>query len=415
VVILLRPLLVAAFKASLALVCGPAAAQTPEAKIAWWSGEYDAAFVEAKARNVPLMFVFLQDGEEANERIVTSVFTDPDYIKATKRAVVAVLSHDSHPSKQETVDGEARAVCAKFGGCPCETHKRLEYPARKDFIGERVQTPQHVVILPDKTVFEHLLDVSPPNAYVDALRRAQVKLGPGVGRAEYRAAAKAVAEGERLVSAGDYLGAAKVARAALETVKGTKCAKGPEGVLETVEKAGRGRIDEAIKAEKASDVYRALKLLEEGGRDFAGANVVTAMKKESERIKATKAGREAASTLAREARAAPGWTAAEKAVEERDFLRARREFDKVAKVAEGTPLGGAASRRSAALAADPDLKALFDRADRDAAADAALRGAEGLLRSGEGSKGKAALEALVKDYAGTKAADAAKKRLAELK
>ena len=58
---------------------------------------------------------------------------------------------------------------------------------------------------------------------------------------------------------------------------------------------------------------------------------------------------------------------------------------------------------------------MFEKSDRETKADVALRAAEALVRGGDKEKGKSAFEAVVKDYAGTKAADAAKKRLDEWK
>jgi hypothetical protein len=407
-----RPAVVAALLAPFFLPVGFSRAQeAPNARIVWWSGEYEAAIAEAKARNVPLVFVFIQDGEEANERIVSGVFSDNEYVAAMKRAVPVVLSHEGHALKKETVDGEVKGVCSKFGGTTCEAHRRLEPYARADFVGPSVKTPLHVFVLPDRTVFDQMVDVAPPGAYVDTLKKAQAKLGRGVGRAEYLAAKGAVAEARRLVTAKDYVGAVKSARAAYEGVKGTSFGKDLEAVLVSVERAAAGRIEEALAAEKAGDAYRALKLLETGTKQFAGADAIAAMKKELERIKASKAGRAAATLLAREDRAQPSWTAAEKAVEERDFLRAKREFERVAKVAVDTPLAAAAEKRLAALAADPDLKALFDKASRESSAEAALRTAESLHRDGEKAKAKAAFENVLKAYPGTKAAEAAKKRL----
>lgn len=410
-----RRFVAAALTAPLLLLAAPAAAQ--EARIAWWSGDYDAAYEEAKVRNVPLVFVFIQDGEEANERIVTGVFPDNEYVAAMRRAVAVVLSHEAHALKKEVVDGESKGVCAKFGGCPCEAHKRLEPLARAEFftIGEGVQTPQHLFVLPDRTIFDRILDVAAPGAYVDVLKKAQAKLGRGIGRTEFLAAKKATTEARRLLEAKEYAPAHKAAKAAADGVKGTKFGEDLEAVIAAVERAATARLEEASSVAKNGDAYRALKLLDAGAGDFAGTTVVPAMKKEAERVRNTKAGREAAALISREARAAPVWAAAEKAISDRDYLRAKREFEKVAKLAAGAPLATEAEKRLAALAADPELKVLFEKADREAKADAALKAAEALLRDGGAAKGRPALEGVVKDYADTKAAEAAKRRLAELK
>ena len=59
---------------SLTLAAAGASAQQPSSsQVLWWSGTWDGAFEEAKTRNVPILVVFIQDGEEANERLAGGV------------------------------------------------------------------------------------------------------------------------------------------------------------------------------------------------------------------------------------------------------------------------------------------------------------------------------------------------------
>ncbi len=69
----------------------------------------------------------------------------------------------------------------------------------------------------------------------------------------------------------------------------------------------------------------------------------------------------------------------------------------------------------AELSKDPDLKALFDRDDREAQASAALKEADRLVRGGDREKARSALKDVVDRFAGTKAAEEAAKRLTDLK
>ena len=148
------------------LMVGAALAQQPSStQVLWWSGSWDGAFAEAKTRNVPVLVVFIQDGEEANERIVTGTFRDPEYVKMTHRCVPIVVSLQFHGLKKDETGGVVRAVCTKFGSTTCEAHQNLETPARVELCGTDVQTPQHVLVLPDKTIVARIIDVAPVSGY----------------------------------------------------------------------------------------------------------------------------------------------------------------------------------------------------------------------------------------------------------
>jgi tetratricopeptide (TPR) repeat protein len=407
-------------RAALVVILSGFAVFAPEAsaqasRILWWSGTFDDAFVEAKNRNVPLVFVFIQDGEEANERVVSGVFSDNDYVKAMKEAVPVVLSHEVHGLREDVVDGVRVGVCKKFGGCPCASHKELEAEARAEFVGMEVLTPQHVFVLPDKTVFDRMVDVFAPSAYADTLRRAQKKLGRGVGREPYRTALQKTEAGRKLLDEEKWNEAAKTLDEALAIVQGTPKAAIIEELTGRIDAAADARLKNVAAAETEGDFYRALRACEEGLADFADHKKKADFKKEQERLSKLPKGREAARLLAKEARARPSFDAAVAAVEAKEFVKAKRDFERAEKLAEGTPLAKEARRRLDAMTADPDVQAILERADREAAADEALKTADALLRAGDSAGAKAELTRILERFAGTRAAEGARKRLAELK
>lgn len=384
-------------------------------KIPWWAGTYEAAFAEAKERNVPVVFVFIQDGEEANERVVSGVFSDNDYRKAMRDVVPIVLSHDQHRLVNETIDGEVKAVCSKFGGCPCEAHKRLEMDARADFVGEEVKTPQHVFVLPTHEVVDRMIDVFPPAAYVDMIRKAQKKLGRGLGYEAYRAGKKALADVAKLLDAKEWTAALKAVKAVEASLKDTELGKKLDEKVARIHRAAEAAYGAAQAHEAKGDAYAAIVGFDDVARVFPGTPSEAAAKKDRDRVRNTPTGREAAKILAREERARPAFESAEKAVADKDYVRAQRDFERVKKTAEGTPLAAEADKRLGALKGDPDVRQILARAEREAAADAALRVADEAKKAGDAPRAKEAYADVVKRYAGTKAAAAAEKKLAELK
>ena len=393
----------------------PAAAQQSSGKIPWWSGTFEDIFEQAKQRNVPVVFVFIQDGEEANERVVAGVFADNDYRRAMRDAIPVVLSHEVHRLSKETVDGETRGVCSKFGGCPCEAHVRLEPQARGEFVGIEVQTPQHVFVLPDQTVFDRMIDVHSPGAYVEMIKKAQAKIGRGLGFDLYKSSLKALTEGRRLITLKDWSGALKIVRPAQKAAAGTELGKKLDRIEIEIEQAADAVIARAAELEKAGDAYGAVVMLDAAVKEFAAADNLPKLRKEAARIRTTPPGREAVKVLAREERARPSFTAAEKAATDRDYVKAARDYEKAAKIGEGTPLAAEAERRLDALRSDPAVKAMLDRASVEVAAGNALKAAEQMLSLGEKAKAKDAFADVVKNHAGTKAAEAAQKRLADWK
>ena len=84
------------------------------------------------------MVVFIQDGEEANERARRrAACKDPEYVKRTHKTVPIVVSLEFHGIKKEEVGGVVKGVCSKFGATTCEAHQNLETPARVELCGER--------------------------------------------------------------------------------------------------------------------------------------------------------------------------------------------------------------------------------------------------------------------------------------
>ena len=107
-------------------------------QVLWWAGTWDGAFAEAKVRNAPLLVVFIQDGEEANERLASGILRDPAYVKATLQTVPILANREFHGATKSEAGGVTKSVCSKFGGTTCEAHQKLESEARVALCGTEV-------------------------------------------------------------------------------------------------------------------------------------------------------------------------------------------------------------------------------------------------------------------------------------
>jgi hypothetical protein len=398
------------------LLAAPAVAQQAStSQVDWWSGAWDGAFAEAKIRNVPVMVVFIQDGEEASERTATGTFKDPEYVKMTHRCVPIVVSLQFHGIRKDEIGGVVKGVCSKFGATTCEAHQNLETPARVELCGSQVQTPQHVFVLPDKTIVDRVVDVAPVSGFQELLAKAAKKLGRGLTSAELKQVRDQFRDAEARIEKQDWAGAIKVAKDASTVVKGTPFAKQAEAIIARIEEDAKKQIERANASVKGGEVVVALRILENAIEQFGATEAAPALKKELARLRGTKAGAEAARVLAKEKRGLESFDAGQAAEKAKDFVTARREYLRAASLSSGTPLAERAQQRIDELAKDPDIKALFDRADKDGRSQAALKDAEKLLAAGSREEARAAFKKIIEEFPGSSAAAAAKTKLEGMK
>jgi hypothetical protein len=406
---------------AIVILAGLAAAQQPppakpgNSQVLWWSGSWDGAFAEAKTRNVCVMVVFIQDGEEANERMVTGIFKDPDFVKLSHKTVPIVTSLQFHGQTKAEVGGVVKAVCTKFGSTTCEAHQQLEGPARVELCGTDVQTPQTVLVTPDKAVVGRIIDLAPISGYQELISKGAKKLGRGLTGAELKQLRDQFRDARARMEKGEWATAIKIAREAQATAKDTPFAKEATAILTQIDEDAKKQIERATAAVAAGDVIGALRILETAVEQFAATDVAAALKKELTRVRGTKAGVDAARILAKEKKGAEAFEAGQAAEKAKDYLTARREYLKAATLAAGTPLAERATGRIDELGKDPDIKPLFERAERDQRAQAALKSAESLLSSGDKEGAKAAFTKILEEFAGSAAAATAKTKLEALR
>lgn len=131
--------------ASLALLLGAAAPQKPAVA---WSPRWEDAFAQAAAEKKVVFLAINMDGEAANDRMATKVYSDPKIVAASKLTVNLAASRFEHAPEGKP--------CTRFGALTCTEHRRIEGAARDnvlktDAAGFTV-SPQHIFLASDGKV-----------------------------------------------------------------------------------------------------------------------------------------------------------------------------------------------------------------------------------------------------------------------
>lgn len=152
-----------------------------------WETDYDAAFVHAKERAVPILLAFNMDAEVANDDTLKQVYQDAEFIKRSKDFVCLIASVSSHAPK----DGGDHPVCSRFGAVTCEQHQKIDIKARAEYVGKDTAiAPQHVLISPDRFVLARKAYFASKSELLDLMTLAEkaVRRGTGSGGASPDAA-----------------------------------------------------------------------------------------------------------------------------------------------------------------------------------------------------------------------------------
>lgn len=396
----------------LVLVCVSSHAQSPlsqPTQVRWWRGAFDDAFERAKLRNVPILLAIIQDGEEANERLVAGLFPDKSFVALTEETVPLICSRSDHDTKSQQIDGRTLHVCSKFGHVACTTHRRQEAVMyHRFFAGKQLSTPQVLVVLPDGKIVGQILDVAGPASYRSAVKKAVRKMGGGISRRDLDGIAKRLSLA-RTALANDELGiawghAAKVVEAG---GKSELAAKGLE-----LQKRIRAAIDQELRdlesVNSEEDMWKALELCSSLGEKLKGTPLGTQLLKTQRKLKRKKLGRQVAAKMKRQARLYPRWKKALKSYDKSDYEQAYRLMATVAEKGAGLPLGRRAAERLEALEKDEDLAPLLKAVIADRKAAKLLSSARSLLRSKESAAATVMLKKLIKEYPESRAARSAR-------
>ena len=385
------------------------AAQTerkiPENQIAWWTGTYKKALQAAEDRNVPVVVVMFQDGEEANERLASGVLRDPKFVKACDGCIPIICSKKDHGNTQQKTSLGKRSVCSKFGEVPCELHVIHEgHVFREFFAGKAVKTPQIKFCTPDLDVVEEIVDVAGTASYIDAIRKVKKKIGPGLDRLAYEDAKVEVTRGRNLVKQHKYKEAWDACAKTVAVGGESRLVKDAREIHAAVTRHVETVLKTAFSAAESKDMWSAIPALEEVSVEFKGTDLGRRATDAYRRLAKTKEGRPVVRALKKQKKYLPLLKKAQTYEGKNDFVKARDAYRRILDKAKGLPIAKKAEARLAIYDADPEIKALLAAVDREREASDLLKEAKKADKEGRTADAEKLRDRILKDFAGTRAA-----------
>ncbi len=209
--------------------------------------KYDAAWAEAKARNVPVLIIDF-DGwtNDLKQGQPSAFYADKEFLAQCEGAVLLLASQEEHSIAREEIDGEVRDVCEQWGGVPCAAHRDLLPRIFTDFGRDGVLvSPLFVVADPNRKELARLEHEHTPAELVTALRAASKKLGAGMPRRDHRSVVRGLRDLRRLLELNEPAAAVAV----LDTLKKIPGSFAPNAEVtvaaQKLDEAGRSRLARA--------------------------------------------------------------------------------------------------------------------------------------------------------------------------
>lgn len=243
-----------------------------------WAASYDAAFQEANERGVPVMLLVMEDGEEANEAVWSTILQAKEFVAAAQGAVNIIGNRgkeEHHGFRMETIDGKERKVCKRFGGgIDCLTHNKMEVGIFRDFSkGGVIRTPSVIITLPDQTVVGEFVDRHPLPDYLEAFKAGRARMPDGLSWDQAVQLREQLAHAEGWIAAGEY--AKVIAFANPIAALGSKAGlvERTRLLLNQVEEAGTAQLGEIEALIAAKDYLGASDRLDAVSAAFRGCRV----------------------------------------------------------------------------------------------------------------------------------------------
>ncbi|MFT7618853.1 MAG: hypothetical protein ACI97A_002501 [Planctomycetota bacterium] len=381
-------------------------------QVRWWRGTFSAAEKEATERNVPILIALIQDGEEANERLIDDVFTNAAFVKMSQETIPIIATQKRHGSKGAVIDGIEKEVCKRLGGCTCDHHIDAEvHVFRKYFTGTQAKTPQVMICKPNLELVERIVDIAGPKAYETAVRKVKKSIGPGLDGPMFRTARSNLTKGRNLIKMGRYSEAwAEVAP--LAKVGGSSpFVKKAKDLHDQIEAKVNEVLEKAYRLADQKDYWQAMTMLDSVVTDFKGTPPAVKAEAALKSLGKTKDGRSVAKQLKKQKRFLP-WMEKARSHENRgEYEKARKLYRRVRDKGKKLPIARKAEEKLAAFRNDVAISAVLKALDRVSESKKLLKEATKMERAGDTKGAKALYERLVKDYAGTKASKTAKSKL----
>lgn len=382
----------------------------PDNQVAWWTGPWKKALEAASERNVPIVVVVIQDGEEANEALASGVLKDPQFVRALDGCIPIICNKGSHDQVERKTRLGKRHVCSKFGELPCEIHQIHEgHVYRKFFAGKSVKTPQVKFCTPDLEVVQEIIDVSGTPSYLDAIRKVVKKIGPGLDRLQFEAAKVELTRGRNLLKQKKYKEAWDACAKTVAVGGKSKLVKNARAIQETVVGHVEKVMADALSSAEAGDYWSALPPLDLTAVEFKGTDLGKRAKDLLKKLSRTKEGRAVARELRKQKKYLPLLEKARTYEGKADFVKARDTYVRIQQKAKGLPIAKIAEERIAVLMADDDVRPLLEAADREREASNLAREAAKLEKAGRTADAEKLRKRVLDEFPGTRAARRLKK------
>lgn len=253
-----------------------------------WARSWEAAYEEARLRNVPIFVAFLKDGCPGSMAMQGDAFRDRMLVSFLNEVAVPLIAHTadvgiSH-EPEEYVDpktGKRSFRCPLYKTITCTEHNAIHGKAL-DVISVKVKrTPKVFVLGPDGKPLERKGEVKSTQAreIVGALMRAQKRLGKPLSRSSYRKASEKIEAGRAAFEAKDYPKAISTLRAVGRNRKAPEgLRKKAEAILEELNGRGLELLREAKRVIE-EDPEEGLKRLRKLRSDFRGLPVADEAKR----------------------------------------------------------------------------------------------------------------------------------------
>ncbi len=111
-----------------------------------WTGDWNAALLEAERRNVPILAVLSDDVSAGFQTVTRLVYSKPEFAEFSHDVVlVAAYGGSKHGATKRMVAGEEVEWCPLFD-CPCDDHRASEVLVRNTFAQREFWNPLHVFV-----------------------------------------------------------------------------------------------------------------------------------------------------------------------------------------------------------------------------------------------------------------------------
>lgn len=341
----------AMFVATLAFLGCTLAAQAKKEPVYFWRGNLKAAKEEARARNVPIMVVVLQDNEESNDGFVTGTLTTPEFRKLADACVTILAHKDPHGTVEADLDGKRVGVCEKFRTITCDEHRHIERQVYEAYFGaDGVRTPNVKFCTPDGKVEATLEDINPMTAYSQACAKIVRKIGPGFDRTGLAKAKAELVEAKARLEAGDVAAALGLAQAIAQAAPKAELGVKAQAFCEEVSGRVKKSIDEAKTLAAGGDHWGAAERIDELKQSSQKTPFATEVGAAERDLARTKEGKEALAGIARDRSFKKVFDKARDLEVKGETKRAYAEYARIVQALKDSPLGRRAEARLEALA-----------------------------------------------------------------